>query len=150
MTDKTQERALEAALFRLYEHWWKDLGYRAERFRQTIDPKAKRYKGGVRAATDVVLKNTSGFERLRGHPELTIEYRVASGEWGHPGQCVSVQISGPASPLFVVGPRELESLTSCVSSRRSNQLSYGPVCSASIARCPKALRSAAEFSQLAG
>src|SRR5579863_7772633 len=26
----------------------------------------------------------------------------------------------------VVGPRELESLTSCVSSRRSNQLSYGP------------------------
>lgn len=26
----------------------------------------------------------------------------------------------------MVGPRELESLTSCVSSRRSNQLSYGP------------------------
>ena len=25
-----------------------------------------------------------------------------------------------------MGPRELESLTSCVSSRRSNQLSYGP------------------------
>ena len=27
---------------------------------------------------------------------------------------------------MMVGPRELESLTSCVSSRRSNQLSYGP------------------------
>ena len=26
----------------------------------------------------------------------------------------------------VVGPTELESVTSCVSSRRSNQLSYGP------------------------
>ena len=27
----------------------------------------------------------------------------------------------------LVGPTELESVTSCVSSRRSNQLSYGPV-----------------------
>jgi hypothetical protein len=27
----------------------------------------------------------------------------------------------------MVGPTELESVTSCVSSRRSNQLSYGPV-----------------------
>jgi hypothetical protein len=28
--------------------------------------------------------------------------------------------------ILVVGPTELESVTSCVSSRRSNQLSYGP------------------------
>src|SRR5258706_10927754 len=28
--------------------------------------------------------------------------------------------------IFMVGPTELESVTSCVSSRRSNQLSYGP------------------------
>jgi hypothetical protein len=27
---------------------------------------------------------------------------------------------------LMVGPTELESVTSCVSSRRSNQLSYGP------------------------
>jgi hypothetical protein len=32
----------------------------------------------------------------------------------------------------VVGPRELESLTSCVSSRRSNQLSYGPAFTANL------------------
>ena len=29
--------------------------------------------------------------------------------------------------LSMVGPTELESVTSCVSSRRSNQLSYGPL-----------------------
>jgi hypothetical protein len=29
--------------------------------------------------------------------------------------------------VTMVGPRELESLTSAVSRRRSNQLSYGPV-----------------------
>ena len=29
--------------------------------------------------------------------------------------------------VVMVGPTELESVTSCVSSRRSNQLSYGPV-----------------------
>jgi hypothetical protein len=30
--------------------------------------------------------------------------------------------------MRMVGPRELESLTSSVSTRRSNQLSYGPDC----------------------
>ena len=33
----------------------------------------------------------------------------------------------PEFPIRVVGPTELESVTSCVSSRRSNQLSYGPL-----------------------
>jgi len=35
----------------------------------------------VQAATDVILKGTSGFERLKGHPELTVEHLIASGNW---------------------------------------------------------------------
>ena len=37
----------------------------------------------------------------------------------------------------MVGPTELESVTSCVSSRRSNQLSYGPRDPQYIMRTPK-------------
>ena len=81
MPSQSRERALEGALFRLYERWWSELGYRAERFRQSIVPNCKRYKGGVKAAKDVLLKRTGGFDRLSGHPELTVEHSIASGEW---------------------------------------------------------------------
>jgi hypothetical protein len=81
MTDTSRQRTLEDALFALYEHWWKELGYRAERFRQTIVPGCKRYKGGVNAVKDILLKRTGGFERLSAHPKLTVEHLVASGEW---------------------------------------------------------------------
>src|SRR5690242_5185629 len=81
MTKNSRERALEGALFALYERWWKDLGYRAERFRQTIVPGCQRYKGGVKAVHDIVLKTTGGFARLSGHPKLTVEWLVASGHW---------------------------------------------------------------------
>ena len=45
-------------------------------------------------------------------------------------QCLEIT-TAPLGVLGIrrvmVGPTELESVTSCVSSRRSNQLSYGPV-----------------------
>ena len=81
MINDSRERALEGVLFALYERWWKELGYRAERFRQTIVPGCKRYKGGVRAAKDILLKETGGFQRLSDHPKLTVEWLVASGQW---------------------------------------------------------------------
>ena len=88
MVHVSRERALEAALLRLYEAWARlpippgqNRPYYAERFRQTIVPGCKRYKGGVRAVKDVLLKRTDGFERLRGDLELTVEWLVGSGEW---------------------------------------------------------------------
>jgi hypothetical protein len=54
--------------------------FRAERFRQTIVPGCKRYKG-VEAVKDVLPKSTAGFERLKPYPGLTVEYLVASGKW---------------------------------------------------------------------
>ncbi|HUA86597.1 MAG TPA: hypothetical protein VMB85_22215 [Bryobacteraceae bacterium] len=89
MADKSRERALESALLNLYEAWARlpispgyTRPYRAERFRQTVVPSCKRYKGGVQAVKDVLLKTTThGFERLRPYPKLTVEYLVASGEW---------------------------------------------------------------------
>ena len=88
MADKSRERALEGALFGLYEAWVRlpippeyTRPYRAERFRQTIVPGCKRYKGGVNAVKDVLLKRTAGFEKLRPYPHLTVEYLVATGQW---------------------------------------------------------------------
>lgn len=88
MTDESRERALEAALFHLYEAWaelpipaGKTRRYYAHRFRQMIVPGCKKYKGGVRAVQGVLCKSTAGFERLKPHPNLTVEYLVASGEW---------------------------------------------------------------------
>ena len=74
---------LERALFGLYDAWWRQLGYRAERFRQMFVPGCKRYFGGIRAVQHVLMKKTSGFGRLQGHPTLTVEHLVASGEWDH-------------------------------------------------------------------
>jgi hypothetical protein len=89
MADRSREHALEGALFGLYEAWARlpippgyTRPYRAERFRQTIVPGCKRYKGGVEAVKDVLRKRTTtGFERLKPHPRLTVEHLVASGQW---------------------------------------------------------------------
>jgi len=81
MSKQAREHALEEALYTLYLRWWHDLGYRAERFRQMIVPGCNRYVGGIRAVQHVLTKKTGGFDRLRGPPELTVEYLVAAGEW---------------------------------------------------------------------
>ncbi|HLM98875.1 MAG TPA: hypothetical protein VK335_06315 [Bryobacteraceae bacterium] len=89
MVSKSRERALEDALFGLYKAWARlpippgyTRPYRAERFRQTIVPECKRYKGGVQAVKDVLLNlKATGFERLGPYPHLTVEHLVASGDW---------------------------------------------------------------------
>jgi hypothetical protein len=81
VSDESRERALEAALFDLYQRWRDELGYRAERFRQLIVPGCKRYKGGVGAIKHVLTTRTAGFDRLKDHPELTVEYLAISGAW---------------------------------------------------------------------
>jgi|ERR1017187_2845071 hypothetical protein len=88
MADQSRERALESALFALYEAWsrlpippGKRRPYYAERFRQTVVPTCKRYKGGVQAVKDVLGKATGGAERLKAYPDLTVEHLVLSGEW---------------------------------------------------------------------
>src|SRR5438046_7804867 len=88
MADKSRERALEGALFHLYEAWARlpippgcQRPYYAERFRQTIVPGCKRYKGGIKAVKDVLGKATQGAERLKPYPRLTVEYLVLTGEW---------------------------------------------------------------------
>lgn len=57
------------------------MGYRAERFRQMIVPRCKRYKGGIAAVRHVLTTNTAGFDRLKDHPTLTVEHLAISGEW---------------------------------------------------------------------
>jgi hypothetical protein len=89
MADNSRECAPEVALSKLYEEWARlpiptgcKRPYYAERFRQTIVPGCKRYKGGVQAVKDVLeKKKASGFVRLRSYPHLTVEHLVASGEW---------------------------------------------------------------------
>ncbi len=84
MADKSRERALEGALFRLYEQWRDVLGYRAERFRQTIVPGCQRYKGGIAAVRGVLLKpGTGGFQFLRkaNRLDLTVENLVLHPHW---------------------------------------------------------------------
>jgi hypothetical protein len=84
MADNAREQALEAALYRLYQRWHRELGYRAERFRQTIDPNCKNYKGGIAAVRALLLKpGTAGFEFLTeaNRPDLTVEHLVLQPEW---------------------------------------------------------------------
>ena len=75
---KPTETDLEIELLSLYRQWAK-LGYRASRFYQTFMGHCKSYKGGIRAATDVLWKTgTGGFERLKelGRLDLTIEKAI--------------------------------------------------------------------------
>ena len=88
MLDKARERALDSALLLLYEAWSRlpttpehPRPYYAERFRQTIVPGCKRYKGGVQAVRDILWKREVDARRLKCYPDLTIEYLVSSGEW---------------------------------------------------------------------
>jgi len=84
MADKPRERALEGALFRLYEQWWQECDYRAERFRQTIVPGCKNYKGGIAAARNVIYRPiTAGFSVLRekNRLDLSVEALVLKKPW---------------------------------------------------------------------
>ena len=83
-----RERALEAALFHLYRDVWPHLPlkpgekpYYAERFRQQIVAGCKCYIGGVQAVKRAIRRETTGRERLKNHPEVTLEALVLSGEW---------------------------------------------------------------------
>jgi hypothetical protein len=83
MTDATRERALEGALFHLYEQW-RNLGYRAERFRQMVVPGCKRYKGGVAAVRGLVYgRPAAGFAFLREKRrlDLSVENLILQQEW---------------------------------------------------------------------
>jgi hypothetical protein len=88
MVDTSRERALEGALFALYQAWsrlpippGKKRRYYANYIRQMFTPGCKRYIGGVATVKHVIHKQTSGLERLKGHPELTVENLVLSREW---------------------------------------------------------------------
>src|SRR4029077_20765402 len=88
MLDQGRERALESALLLLYESWAglpitpdHPRPYYAERFRQTIVPECKRYKGGVQAVRDILGKREVDTRRFKCFPDLTVEYLVSSGEW---------------------------------------------------------------------
>src|SRR5271169_6669144 len=84
MANLATESDLERKLLRLH-HKWAALGYRASRFYQTFTKGCKRYKGGINAVQDVVLKSgTGGFERLddMGRIDLTLEKRIVlNREW---------------------------------------------------------------------
>lgn len=82
-SDRNREGLFEAALYTLYERIWRECGYRAERFRQLIDPAAKRYCGGVAAARRLIWSETIGFGELvtKGRFDLTVEALVTSPEW---------------------------------------------------------------------
>jgi len=84
VADNPRERALERALFRLYEQWWHECDYRAERFRQTIVPGCKKYKGGIAAARDVIYRPaTAGFSVLRekNRMDLSVEALILKKPW---------------------------------------------------------------------
>lgn len=89
MLDKARECALESALLLLYEAWAAlpitpehPRPYYAERFRQTIVPGCKRYKGGVQAVRDILGKKREvDARRFKCYPDLTVEYLVSSGRW---------------------------------------------------------------------
>ena len=86
MTELKTQRDLEGELFLLYRKW-QTLGYPANRFYQTFAKGCKRYKGGVRAVEDAVLKpGAGGFERLKeiGRLDLTLEkWIVLNPKWAH-------------------------------------------------------------------
>src|ERR1700681_513175 len=88
MLAKAREIALENALLLLYEAWARlpitpehPRPYYAERFRQTIVPGCKRYRGGAQAVRDILGKREVDARRLKSYPDLTVEYLVSSGKW---------------------------------------------------------------------
>src|SRR5437588_11614800 len=88
MIDKSHARALEGALLALYQAWsrlpippGKKRRYYANYIRQMFTPGCKRYIGGVATVKQLIHKQTSGLERLKGHPELTVENLVLSRKW---------------------------------------------------------------------
>jgi hypothetical protein len=88
MPDRSRERALEGALLALYQAWaqlpippGKKRRYYANYIHQMFTPGCQRYRGGIATAKHVIHKRTSGLERLKGHPELTVESLVLDRKW---------------------------------------------------------------------
>jgi hypothetical protein len=126
MHDKARERTLESALLFLYEAW-ADLPittehprpYYAERFRQTIVPECKRYKGGVQAVRDILGKREVDTRRFKCYPDLTVEYLVSSGKWD--------DLFNPADrTLARLRLKKIQSLTTTSGASRSQLPRSGP------------------------
>lgn len=88
MANKSREAALESALLGLYYAWarlpiapGKKRRWYANYIRQMFTPGCVRYRGGIETVKHVIHKQTSGLDKLRAHPELTVERLVLSGEW---------------------------------------------------------------------
>lgn len=89
--DSSRERALEGALFGLYQAWSKLptpsdrlRPYFAEKFRQMIVPGCKLYKGGVEAVRHMLFKSKTGlldYLAANNRIDLSVESLVLSGEW---------------------------------------------------------------------
>jgi len=70
MLDKARERDLESALLLVYEAWARlPITPEHPRFRQTIVPGCKRYKGGVQAVRNILAKREvdAGRRNQAGH-----------------------------------------------------------------------------------
>ena len=46
-----------------------------------IVPGCENYVGGAQAVKSVIHRPTSGFDRLKDYPQLTVEHLVLSGDW---------------------------------------------------------------------
>ena len=89
--DRSRERALEAALFGLYQAWSRLptppdrlRPFFAEKFRQMIVPGCKLYKGGVEAVRHILYRSKSSVldHLTENHRiDLSVESLVLSGEW---------------------------------------------------------------------
>jgi hypothetical protein len=72
----------------VYLRIWKECGYRAERFRQMIQPPkrgrlGRLYRGGVETARHLLAKPTGGFRILdkRNRLDLSVEILVLKQKW---------------------------------------------------------------------
>jgi hypothetical protein len=81
VVDDERSRRFEAAMYDLYDTWWREIQYRANRFRQGLGS-----NGGVGYARNLLARSgvSTGFARLAGarRLDLTVEYLVLRSEFG--------------------------------------------------------------------
>ena len=81
MPDGDRMDRFEAAMYALCDAWWREISYRASRFRQGLGT-----KGGVGEAKSLLAKGgtSTGSARLAeaGRLDLTVEYLVLRPEFG--------------------------------------------------------------------
>jgi hypothetical protein len=86
---KILKQEFEQAMYdEVYLRAWKECGYRAERFRQMIQPpkpgrQGKLYRGGVETARYLLAKKSAGFTILdkKNRLDLTMEQLMLSKKW---------------------------------------------------------------------